>query len=299
MKNQPKNYYVGIEAGGTKFVCAIASDPENIVAETSFPTTNPEETMKNVHEFILTNSKGINIVSIGIASFGPVDLDLDSPTFGFITSTPKPGWAYTDIVGVLRNKFSLPVGFDTDVNGAALGEYKWGAGKGKNSLVYLTVGTGIGGGAISSGKIIHGLLHPEMGHIRIPHNWDQDPFPGLCPYHGDCLEGLSSGPAIKERWKMNAKELPDDHPGWNLEAKYLALALINYTFVLSPHRIILGGGVMNHAGLCKMIRSHFLQQMNNYINKPELSSEINEYIVPPGLGHRSGVLGAIALAQEI
>ncbi len=297
MKNEELTYYGAIEAGGTKFVCAIASGPDHIIAETSFPTTTPDATIQKAIEFF----KGDPIQklkAIGIASFGPVDLNPASPKYGYITTTPKPGWADTNIVGIVNDEFKLPIGFDTDVNGAVLGEFKWGEGKGKDSIVYLTVGTGIGGGAISSGKIVHGLLHPEMGHIRIPHDWVTDPYPGNCPYHGDCLEGLASGPAIYERWKVAADILSPDHPGWDLEARYLALACINYSFVLSPQKIILGGGVMNHSGLLDKIHKHYSKLMNNYIQKEEVNEHIDIYIVKPGLGNRAGVLGAIALAQD-
>lgn len=297
MKNEELTYYGAIEAGGTKFVCAIASGPDHIIAETSFPTTTPDATIQKAIEFFKRDPIQ-ELTAIGIASFGPVDLNPASPKYGFITTTPKPGWANTNIVGMVNDEYKLPIGFDTDVNGAVLGEYKWGEGNGKDSIIYLTVGTGIGGGAISSGKIVHGLLHPEMGHIRIPHDWENDPYPGNCPYHGDCLEGLASGPAIYERWKEAADILPPDHPGWELEARYLALACVNYSFVLSPQKIILGGGVMNHSGLLDKIHNHYSRLMNNYIQKEEVIERIDTFIVKPGLGNRAGVLGAIALAQD-
>jgi fructokinase len=297
MKTEEINYFGGIEAGGTKFVCVIASGPDQIVAETSFPTFNPEDTIQNAVKFF-KECTNYQLKAIGIASFGPVDLNPKSSKYGFITTTPKPGWANTDIVGNVKQLLKLPIGFDTDVNGAVLGEFMWGAGKDTDSIVYLTIGTGIGGGAISSGKIIHGLLHPEMGHIRIPHDWDFDPFPGNCPYHGDCLEGLASGPAIRDRWKMAADILPLDHRGWELEARYLALACVNYSLILSPQKIILGGGVLNHPGLIEKIQTEFRNLMKDYIQKDELIGKIDRYIVKPGLGNRAGVLGAIALAQE-
>jgi fructokinase len=291
--------YGGIEAGGTKFVCAVGSGPGKIVAEVRFPTTSPDETLTKVVRFFEQETKKSAIKAIGIAAFGPLDPKPASLTYGYITTTPKPGWANTDIGGLLYRHFYLPIGFDTDVNGAALGEYTWGVGQGLDSVLYLTVGTGIGGGAIADGKIVHGLLHPEMGHIRIPHDWNLDGYRGFCTYHGDCFEGLACGPAIKERWGIAAEELPNEHPGWKLEAHYLALALANYTFVLSPQRLILGGGVMEHPGLFEMIRIEYAQILNGYIQRPEITARIADYIVPPGLGNQAGVLGAIALAKQV
>jgi len=194
--------------------------------------------------------------------------------------------------------FQVPVGFDTDVNGAAYGEYRWGAGKGMSSVLYLTVGTGIGGGAVAEGKIVHGLLHPEMGHIRIPHSLERDPFPGNCPYHNDCFEGLACGKAMADRWGVPAENLGENHPGWELEAEYIAYALANYILVLSPQVLILGGGVMQNKGLFPKIRSEFQKVLNGYIQVPQITRDPDRYIVPPGLGYRSGVLGAIGLAID-
>jgi len=192
----------------------------------------------------------------------------------------------------------VPVGFDTDVNGAALGENRWGAAQGLDTFLYLTIGTGIGGGGLVGGKLMHGLIHPEMGHVRLPHDREQDPFDGLCPYHGDCLEGLASGPAIEKRWGTPAHALPEAHPAWELEARYLALALTGYICTLSPQRIVLGGGVMQQQSLFPRIRQNVLELLNGYVQSPALLDRIDEYIVPPGLGNQAGVLGAIALAQD-
>ena len=198
--------YAGIEAGGTKFVCALGSGPDDIRDQRTFPTTSPEETLQQTLGFL---GEGIQhhgeLAGIGIASFGPLDPEPGSPTYGYITATPKPGWSNFDFVGAIQDRFDLPIGFDTDVNGAALGEWRWGAARGLDTFIYLTIGTGIGGGGLVNGKLMHGLIHPEMGHIRIPHNWEQDPFPGSCPFHGDCLEGLANGPAMGKRWGQRAE----------------------------------------------------------------------------------------------
>ncbi len=288
----------GVEAGGTKFVCAVGTGPDDIRDEIRFPTTHPEETIAKIVEYFKQYVKLEPLKAIGIASFGPVDPQPGSPTFGYITNTPKPGWANIDLGGRLNKVFGLPIGFDTDVNGAAYGEYCWGAGKGLDSVLYLTVGTGIGGGAVAEGKIVHGLLHPEMGHIRIPHFADRDPFPGVCPYHQDCFEGLACGKALEQRWGKPAQELDEDHPAWDLEADYIAYALVNYTLTFSPQVLILGGGVMQRESLFPRIHKAYLSLLNGYIQVPQILQDIDRYIVPPALGTRSGVLGAIGLAKE-
>jgi fructokinase len=285
----------GIEAGGTKFVCAVAGDDGKLLDETTFSTTTPDQTIGRAIEFLREQG---DLAAIGISCFGPVDLTPGSPTYGTITTTPKPGWANTDIVGRIRRAFDVPVGFDTDVNGAALGEYRWGAAQGLDTFVYLTIGTGIGGGGMVNGKLIHGLVHPEMGHIRLPHDLNRDPFAGVCPFHGDCLEGLATGPAIEARWGQRGETLPPDHPAWALEARYIALGVVNLVCILSPQRVILGGGVMQQAQLFPMIRSEVQQLLNGYVKAPAILERIEAYIVPPGLGSRAGVKGAIALAQE-
>ncbi|MBC7257221.1 MAG: ROK family protein, partial [Chloroflexi bacterium] len=222
-----------------------------------------------------------------------------SPTFGYVTTTPKAGWANTDFAGEVHRALGVPVGFDTDVNVAALGEHRWGAAQGLDTFIYLTVGTGLGGGGMVNGRLIHGMMHPEMGHIRIPHDWQADPYPGACPYHGDCLEGLTCGPAIEGRWGQPGETLPPDHPAWELEAHYLALGLVNFILPLSPQRIIMGGGVMTQTHLFPRIRARVRQLLNGYVKTPQIIEEIEQYIVPPALGNRSGVLGAIALAEMV
>jgi fructokinase len=287
----------GIEAGGTKFVCAIGAGPDDLRAETRFPTTIPGETISQAIEFFRRQAENEPLAAIGIASFGPVDPNPGSPTFGYITSTPKAGWAKTDFAGAISRALGLPVGFDTDVNGAALGEHRWGAAQGLNTFIYLTIGTGLGGGGLVNGRLMHGLIHPEMGHIRLPRQ-PNDTFSGVCPYHGDCLEGLTTGPALEKRWGQRAETLPVDHPAWELEAHYLALGLVNFICTLSPQRIIMGGGVMEQLHLFPLIRQKVLTLLNGYVQSPAILKQIDEYIVPPGLGNKAGILGAIALAEQ-
>lgn len=288
-----------IEAGGTKFVCIIGSGPQDIRAEVRFPTTNPEETVGKAINFFKDQATGTPLSAIGIGSFGPLDLDLASPTYGYITTTPKPGWAYTNIVGMLHAAFDIPVAIDTDVNAAAFGEFCWGAAQNLDPIIYLTIGTGIGGGVIYGGRPIHGLVHPEMGHMLIPHDRSLDPFQGVCPYHGECFEGLASGPAIKQRWGQAGELLPEDHPAWGLEAHHIALALMNLILCFSPRRIVLGGGVMQQKGLFPLVWRKVQLHLNEYIQSKQITELIEQYIVPPALGSRAGVLGALALAQRL
>jgi len=291
--------YGGIEGGGTKFVCAVGSGPNDLRAEARFPTTIPEETIPRAIAFFQEQARSEPLRAIGIASFGPIDPDPRSSTFGYVTTTPKPGWAHTDFAGAVRRALGVPGGFDTDGNVGALGEHRWGAAQGLDTFVYLTVGTGLGGGGMVNGKLIHGLMHPEMGHIRVPHDWQADPYPGFCSYHGDCWEGLCCGPAIEGRWGRRGETLPLDHPAWELEAQYLALGLVNLILPLSPQRIIMGGGVMEQLHLFPMIRRKVRELLNGYINMTAITQENETYIVPPALGNRSGVLGAIALAELV
>jgi fructokinase len=286
----------GIEAGGTKFICGIGTGPEDLET-TRIPTTSPHATIEAAVAFLRERAGG-DLHAVGIASFGPVDLDPASATYGHITSTPKPGWQYSDLAGAVSKALNVPVGFDTDVNGAALGEARWGAAQGLADFMYLTVGTGIGGGALVHGRILHGLMHPEMGHIRVPHDAAADPYPGCCPYHGDCLEGLASGTAIEARWRKPAHELPPDHPAWTLEAHYLALALAAWVCTLSPRRIVLGGGVMQQPQLFPLIREELARLLSGYIRKSELAEGLDRYVAPPQLGARAGVLGALVLAEQ-
>ena len=288
-----------VESGGTKFVCMVATGPDNILAETRFSTTDPDETLGKTIDFFKDNSIEHPLAAIGIGSFGPMDLDPDSSTFGYITTTPKPGWSQTDITGRLASALEIPVAVDTDVNAAALGEHRWGAAQGVDPMLYITIGTGIGAGGIYHGKPMHGLVHPEVGHMRIPHNRDEDPFEGICPYHRDCLEGLASGEAIEKRWGNSAKTLPDDHPAWELEATYLAFALVNLICAISPKQIVIGGGVMKQQHLLPMVHQKVQKLLNGYIQSPQIIDNVEGYIVLPGLDGRSGGLGAIALAMDL
>jgi fructokinase len=286
--------YGGIETGGSKWECAVATGPEDLRASETLQTTTPAETIDRAVAFFQREGP---VDAIGIGSFGPLDGKLASPTWGHITTTPKPGWAHTDVGQEIRRRLSVPVAFDTDVNAAALGEHVWGAAKGLDTFCYVTVGTGIGGGGMAGGKLLHGLVHPEFGHLRIPHDREADPFPGVCPYHGDCWEGLASGRAIEARWGRPPGEL-EDEAVWTLEAGYLALGLVCVICVLSPQRIVIGGGVMRRTGLLELVHGQVTRLMNGYVDDASLGDRIGEYITLPRLGSRSGVLGAIALARR-
>ena len=286
--------YGGVETGGTWCVCALGGGPREIVAYEQFPTTSPAQTVDRIAGFFELN--GVPD-AIGIGSFGPVDLDPASQTWGHVTTTPKPGWQHTPVAPVIRARLGVPVRFDTDVNAAALGEHRWGAGAGAPSVCYVTVGTGIGAGLVIDGRPWHGLVHPEVGHMRIPHDALHDAFPGSCPVHRDCWEGLASGPAIAQRWSASPPLLPDDHPAWPLEADYLALGILGIVAVVSPHKVIAGGGVMERPPLLAMVRGRLRELVGGYLETPLLAQDIDRYLVAPGLGDRAGVLGAIALAQ--
>lgn len=291
--------YGGIEGGGTKFICVVGSGPNDIRAESRFQTTTPEETMARAVDFFKQQESSLGkLASIGFACFGPLDPNPASPTYGHILPTPKPHWTGANVVSMLRSAFDIPINFDTDVNGAALGEWRWGEGQGLHTFIYLTVGTGIGGGAYVEGKLLHGLIHPEMGHIAIRHNFNKDPFKGSCPFHGDCFEGLASGAAMEKRWGQRGDILPNDHPAWELEVEYIAQALASYSFMLSPQRIIIGGGVGSLPHLLPRIQQGTKAMINGYIQSPVILKNIESYIVSPGLGNRSGMLGAIALAEQ-
>ncbi len=303
-----KNLYGAIEAGGNKFVCAVGSSPDDL-NETRFKTTTPEETIARAIDFFKKEEErcGKRLKAIGIGSFGPIDLNKNSSTYGHITSTPKQNWANTDFVGMIKREFErqferpfdILIVFDTDVNAAAFGEYISGAAQGLSDFIYLTIGTGIGGGGMVNEKLIHGLLHPEMGHIFIPRH-PKDDYKGKCPFHGHrCAEGLASGPAIEERWEVESATLLDEtHEAWDLEAHYIALALINYICTLSPQRIILGGGIMEQKQLLPLIHDKVKTMLNGYIQSDEIVKNIQNYIVLPGLGNRAGVIGALELARK-
>ena len=286
-----------IETGGTKVDCAVGTWPGGVRDRIRIPTTTPTETLAGITAFLTRHHRETPLDAIGIGSFGPIDLRAGSPTYGYITSTPKQGWRNVDLVGPIADELKCPVTFDTDVNAAALGEYRWGSGGAVESLVYITVGTGIGGGAVIEGRPLHGASHPEMGHIRIPHDRAVDPFAGSCPYHGDCLEGLASGPAMEARWGAPAGSLPEQHPAWDLEAEYLAYAVANITVTLSPERIVMGGGVMQQRHLFPNIRRRVIDTLSGYGVAEGIVDAIDDYIVPPALDDDSGIAGAFALAQ--
>ena len=281
-----------IEAGGTKFVCGIGNEQGEIFERVSFPTTTPEETMAQVVAFF----EGKKFDALGVGSFGPIDPIKNSPTYGHITTTPKPFWGGYDMIGKLKEHFDVPMNFDTDVNGAALGEYTWGAAKGLDSCIYITVGTGIGAGAVVGGQLVHGLSHPEMGHISVRRH-PNDTFEGFCPFHGDCLEGMAAGPAILKRWGKAGVELPTDHPAWEMEAYYLAQALVNYVLILSPQKIIMGGGVMKQEQLFPEIRRQLKTLLGGYVQHSSITEHIDQYVVYPELGDNAGICGSLALAK--
>jgi fructokinase len=288
-----------VEAGGTKFVCAIGDENGTIRAESRVPTTDAVSTLAAVRDFFAAQRRALGTLSaIGIGCFGPVILDKLSAKYGFIGKTPKAGWCDIDVVGMLAQEFSCPVGFDTDVNAAALAEHRWGAARGAKNVVYMTVGTGIGGGVLVDGAPLHGLLHPEIGHIRPRrHSLDVN-FPGVCPFHGDCLEGLASGPAILARCGVDLLHLDAEHAQWQMQTDYLGQLCAQLVLTLSPQRIIMGGGVMAQERLFPGIRDRMLHWLGGYIDRSELLADSDRYVVPPALGARAGVLGAIGLAID-
>jgi fructokinase len=310
--------YGAVEAGGTKFVAAIFSMPDQATGQGSFspgvreldpalfaeplrsvriPTTSPEETLGSTADFFETcAAEGLCPESLGIGSFGPIDPDPVSDTWGYITSTPKPGWRDTDIAGILGRRLGIPVGFDTDVNAAALAEATMGAGLDLDPVLYLTIGTGIGGGALVNGKLLHGLMHPEMGHIRVVRR-EGDDFPGSCPYHGDCLEGMAAGPAVEGRWGLRGEQLRPDHPAWDLEAWYLAQGIVSMAMILSPRAVILGGGVMSVPGMIDRVRSYADEHCAAYLARPAGVQGWVQLIRAPLLPN-PGLAGACLLAMK-
>ncbi|XID93890.1 ROK family protein [Paenibacillaceae bacterium WGS1546] len=279
-----------IEAGGTKFVCGIGDEQGRIEERISFPTETPEKTMHRVITFFGEK----RLEAIGIGTFGPINLNHRHPEYGHMTTTPKPGWSNYPFLSTLRERFDIPIALDTDVNAAAFGEASWGAAKGLDNCLYVTIGTGIGVGVFSGGKLVHGLVHPEGGHIRVRRHED-DSFEGICPYHGDCLEGLASGPALEKRWRMKGSKLEAGHKAWEIEAYYIAQALTSAILLLSPEKIILGGGVMQQRQLFPLIRAEVRKQLNGYVAVSALNDDIDTYIVPPDLGDNAGLAGALAL----
>lgn len=279
-----------IEAGGTKIVCGIGNENGDILDRISFPTGQPAEAIERMTDYF----KDKQPEAIGIGTFGPIDIDPSSPHYGHVTTTPKPGWSNFDFLGEMKRRFDVPFGWDTDVNAAALGEATWGSAKGLDSCVYYTIGTGVGVGVYAEGKLIHGMLHPEGGHVYVRKH-PEDKYEGFCPYHGDCLEGIAAGPVIERRWGTKGSELAPDHPAWKLEAYYIAQAVSNTILMMSPKKIILGGGVMHQLQLFPMIREQVQSILNGYVQARPLKEGIDQYIVPPGLGDNAGLSGALAL----
>lgn len=283
-----------IEAGGTKIVCGIGNEKGEILERIHFPTETPEVTLRKIVDFFRNHP----VAAIGIGSFGPIDVNPDSPTYGHVTTTPKPGWNGFDFLGTMKREIPVPYGWDTDVNAAVLGEARWGAAQGLTNCLYYTVGTGVGVGVLAEGRLVHGLVHPEGGHVLVRRH-PEDTFEGFCPYHGaDCLEGMAAGPAIERRWGIKAHELPADHKAWEWEADYLGQAIASAVLLLSPQKVILGGGVMKQTQLFPLIRQQVRTLLNGYVQAEAVLERIDEYIVPPGLGDNAGLAGALALGME-
>lgn len=286
-------YIGGIEAGGTKINCAIGTKDGTILEQIQFPTTFPEETTAQM----LAYFQDKEIEALGVASFGPIDINPKSASYGSILKTPKVHWANYNLIHALKAKINVPIVFDTDVNGAALAEHYWGAAKNLSSCIYLTIGTGIGGGAYLDGRLVHGLLHPEMGHIYIRRH-PKDTYEGTCPFHHDCLEGLAAGPSIYNRLGIKGQDIPANHEIWDYISYYLAQALINYTMILSPEVILLGGGVMKQQQLFPKIRKEFNKLLAGYIHRHPLPDDLESYIRFPELGDFAGLYGALALVAN-
>jgi len=286
-----------LEAGGTKMVCAMVEtdgcERWKVEDRVSIPTRQPEETIPELLDYF----RGREMRALGIACFGPIDLHRDSPTYGYITTTPKKGWQNYDIVGTFKKELGVPIGFDTDVNGSLLGEATFGCAKGLGNSIYITVGTGVGAGIMSNGQLLHGMLHPEAGHIALHRRSDDRDFVCNCPFHESCMEGLAAGPAIEKRWGKKGAELSDRTEVWELEAYYIAQALMNYIMVLSPEKIILGGGVIHQRQLLPMVRSEVRKQLGGYIRTAQ-TEDLEHYIVEASLGDDQGILGACCLAME-
>jgi len=298
--SDPLPLIAAIEMGGTKVVCGVGTGPHDIRSIYRVDTTTPQETLETASRWLTRmQMEHGKFAALGIGSFGPLDIHPLSEAYGFITTTPKPGWQHTDVVTFFKNRFRIPIGFDTDVNAAVLAEFLWGAGQGMDPVIYITVGTGVGGGVLVNGQLLHGALHPEIGHLAVP-----PPTNSLavqracqCPFHKSCVEGYVSGTAISKRWGVRADTLPFDHPAWEEIADVMGHALMNLTLTLSPKRIILGGGVMSQPQIIPLIRAKLMHHLNGYLVIPQLGREIDDFIVSPGLGARSGLLGALALGR--
>lgn len=281
-----------LEAGGTKMVCAVGDEKGNIYEQVSIPTETPEITLPRLAEWFRER----DVEALGIGCFGPIDLNKESETYGYITSTPKLPWVNCDVVGYFKKTLGCPIGFDTDVNGSALGEVTFGQAKGKKNIIYITIGTGVGAGVYAEGRLLHGMMHPEAGHVLIRRR-QGDTYEGKCPYHKDCMEGMTAGPAIEARWGKKGIELKDRPEVWDLEAYYIAQALVNYIMTLSPEMIILGGGVMHQEQLYPLIRGYVKELLAGYIRMKQLD-DMEHYIVPPSLHDNQGIMGALELGRR-
>ena len=287
-----------VEVGGTKVICLVGSDPDHIVARTRIPTARPAETLGRIRTFLQQQvAAGGSLAAVGFASFGPLELRRCHPRYGFITTSPKPGWSNVDIVGPIQSALGVPVGFDTDVNGAALAEGRWGAARDLHTFVYMTVGTGVGAGAVVEGRVLHGLGHPEMGHLGVPRQPGDD-FAGDCPFHGDCLEGMAGGTAIEARWGRPAEQLDGDElrAAVRLEAAYLAAGLRSVVYLIAPQRIVIGGSVAGLPELFPLVRAGLAEELAGYPGLPEHAAD--DFIVPAALGSLAGPAGALVLADR-
>ena len=294
----PGELFGGVETGGSWCVCALGHGSGQLLDVRKFPTAGPGETIARIVEFFTAPGRP-RAAAIGVGAFGPIELDEHAPRWGeLLPSTPKREWAGAPLGATLRAGLDVPVVLETDVNAAALGELRWGAGRGAESLCYLTVGTGIGAGLVLNGAPVHGLLHPEAGHVRIPHDRARDPFAGSCPFHGDCWEGLASGHALRARWDADPAGLPDGHVAWDLEAEYIAAGILALVMIASPHRVIAGGGVMERPGLIGRVRGELTRLLGGYLRRPQLTGDLTDFLVAPALGDDAGVRGAIALAAD-
>lgn len=287
----------GVELGGTKCVCILGSGPGEVREQVRIPTTDPATTLAAVEAVLDRWAAGAGFAALGIASFGPIELDRAAPGWGRVTSTPKPGWRDADVAARLRARYAVPTGFQTDVIGAAIAEARWGAARGLRDLAYITVGTGIGAGIIAGGAPLAGFTHGELGHLRLARAPGDD-WPGSCPFHGDCVEGLASGPAIAARAGRPATELASDDPAWAFVAHTLALLLHAIVVTAAPRRIVMGGGVMAQPHLLPRLRDALRASLNGYIVHELLADGLAGYVVPPALGDDAGPLGALALGLD-
>ena len=299
LQENAKPMFGGVEAGGTKFICVLADSRGFIKARADIPTTTAEETLAAVKEFFIQRTPEFgDLVALGIVSFGPLDFNKQSPTYGYITKTPRPGWSNINLLGYFRDALNILVEVEADVNSSAMGEFSEGAAVDCENFVYVTVGTGIGAGIFASGKLMQGISHPEVGHMMIPQVKEDAGFSGSCSFHQNCLEGLASGTAIQKRWQTHPKNLPPEHPAWDLESQYLAVMCVNLTWMYAPEKIIFGGGVMTRDFLYPKIRTNLKKLLSGYAHDVALN-DMDRYIIPTALGGDAGITGALALARRV